>query len=127
MAIDTGDIHHRIVQLEDSDKRLTHELMSINNRLDKSLLSLTMNVSSLTDAIKSLQESNLKTVELQQKMLLMQERTSLFPEMQKKLHEFEVSQARNDVVLRGIRLVAVAMATTVIGIIVTALWGFPIK
>ena len=125
MTIDTGDIHSRIVQLESAEKQLSKEVRVLDNRLDKSLLTLTHNVESLTQAIKALQEAQTQTVALQQSMILLQERASTIPELHREINRLTVERATDSVVLKGIRTVAGAILVVLVGTAATILFGVP--
>lgn len=125
MTIDTGDIHSRIVQLESAEKQLSKEVRVLDNRLDKSLLTLTHNVESLTQAIKALQEAQTQTVALQQSMILLQERASTIPELHREINRLTVERATDSVVLKGIRTVAGAILVVLVGTVATILFGVP--
>ena len=102
MAFDNTDIYTRISQLEDTDRKLAHEVSTLHGRLDTALITLTNNVNNLTDAIKALQESQSQTTALQHSMILLQERASVVPEMQKAINGIVIENATNNVLLKGI-------------------------
>lgn len=118
-----NDIHQRIMQLEDSDRKLSQEVGSLHSRLDTALLTLTHNVNSLTEAINALRESQSQTTALQHSMILLQERASIVPELQKQVNTLIVADAGNTVILKGIRFLAGTVAATVVGIVVAAIWS----
>lgn len=120
---DTENIHDRLMQLEASDRKLSQEVGTLHTRLDTALITLTHNVNNLTDAIRALQESQSQTTALQHSMILLQERASVVPEIQKEVNALIIANAKNNVVLRGIQFLAGAVMATVIGIVVTAVWG----
>lgn len=122
MANDS-DIHSRIMQLEEADRKLSHEVVNLNGRLDTALITLTNNVNNLTEAIKALQEAQTQTTALQHSMILLQERASVVPEIQKEVNNLVIANATNNVVLQGIRFFAGTVAAAVIGIVVTAVWS----
>lgn len=126
MAFDNTDIYTRISQLEDTDRKLAHEVSTLHGRLDTALITLTNNVNNLTDAIKALQESQSQTTALQHSMILLQERASVVPEMQKAINGIVIENATNNVLLKGIRFLVGAVIVVVVGIVVTAIWGIPI-
>lgn len=120
--IDT-DINTRIMQLEASDRKLSQEVGSLHSRLDTALLTLTHNVNNLTEAINALRESQSQTTALQHSMILLQERASVVPELQKEVNALIVGQAQNNLVLKGIKFLAGAVLVAVIGLVVTAIWS----
>lgn len=119
----TEELHKRIDRLEQSDKTIVERLSTLNNRLDTALLTLTHNVNSLTGAIRDLQEAQAKTIELQHSIVILQERSSVIPDLQREVTKLMMNGQKNDVVLRGIRLMAGSAALAVLGIAIKAIFG----
>lgn len=119
----TEELHKRIDRLEQSDKMMVDRLSTLNNRLDTALLTLTHNVNSLTSAIRDLQEAQSRTIELQHSIVVLQERSSIIPDMQRDVNKLRMDGSKNEVVLKGIRLMAGSAALAVLGIAIKAIFG----
>lgn len=117
------DMQLRIDRLEQSDKDLVDRLSVLNNRLDTALLTLTHNVNSLTDAIRNLQESQSRTMELQHSIVVLQERASVVPDLQRSVNQLVIDGSKNELILKGIRLMAGAAAMALLGIAIKAIFG----
>ena len=114
MSFDTQNIHDRLMQLEVSDKKIQQEVGSLNTRLDTALITLTHNVSNLTEAIKSLQEAQSQTTALQHSMIILTERASVVPELQREVNQLMISKATDDVTLKAVKFVASALVVAVV-------------
>jgi len=123
MAVDNNDVHNRLMQLEETDRKLSSDVSALNGRLDTALLTLTNNVNNLTNAIKALQESQALNNAIHQNLILLQERASSVPAMQAQINQLVVDRATTEVVLKGIRFVGAATLVAFIGLIVGAIWG----
>lgn len=123
MAVDNNDVHNRLMQLEEADRKLSVDVSSLNGRLDTALLTLTNNVNNLTQAIKTLQETQSQNSLMQQQLILLQERTAAIPPMQNQVNQLVVDRATTDVVLKGIRFIGGALVTAIVGLSVAAIWG----
>jgi len=120
---DDSEIRNRIMRLEEADRKLTSEVVSLNGRLDSALLTLTNNVSNLTDAIKALQEAQEKTTELQYSLIRLQERSSGVPDLQRAVTSLTIANERNNVVLQGIKFLTGTVLVAVVGMLVNTFWG----
>lgn len=119
----SDEMQARIDRLEQSDKDLVDRLSVMNNRLDTALLTLTHNVNSLTDAIRNLQESQSRTLELQKSIIILQERASIVPTLQRDVNRLQIDGSKNELILKGIRLMAGAAAMALLGIAIKTIFG----
>lgn len=119
----SDDLHQRLDRLEKSDKDFVDKLSIMNHKLDTALLTLTHNVNSLTEAIRNLQESQSRTMELQHSIVILQERSAVVPEMQRDVNRLLIDGSKNELILKGIRLMAGAAAMALLGIAIKAIFG----
>ena len=120
---DSNEIKHRLLRLEETDRKLAGDMMVLHNRFENSLITLTNNVNNLTEAIRSLQETQSKTTELQHSLIRLQERSSSIPDMQREVTTLTIATEKNNVVLQGIKYLAGTVLAAVIGLIASSFWG----
>lgn len=123
MNRDDADLQKRVRMLEDTDRKLSEEIRNLQIKLDHSLIILTNNVSNLTDAIKTLQESQERTTDLHHALIVLQERASTMPEVQRELNRVVVDMATQNVILKAVRFFSGAFAVAVIGAVVAMVFG----
>lgn len=116
-------IYDRIRKLEEGGKDLTSEVNRLNLKLDTALLTLTNNVNNLTQAIKILQESQQQTNSMHHSLIVLQERATVVPEIQRELNRVIIDMATQNVILKGIRFLAGAVAVSFIGAVVAFFVG----
>lgn len=117
------DLQYRVKLLEDTDRQLSEEIRNLQIKLDNSLIVLTNNVSNLTTAIKTLQESQERTTDLHHALIVLQERASTMPEVQRELNRLTIEMATQNVTLKAIRFLSGAIGVSVIGAIVAMVFG----
>jgi len=120
---DSNEIKHRLLRLEETDRKLAGDMMVLHNRFENSLITLTNNVNNLTEAIRSLQETQSKTTELQHSLIRLQERSSSIPDMQREVTSLTIATEKNNVVLQGIKYLAGTVLAAVIGLVASSFWG----
>ncbi len=120
---DSNEIKHRLLRLEETDRKLAGDMMVLHNRFENSLITLTNNVNNLTEAIRSLQETQSKTTELQHSLIRLQERSSSIPDMQREVTSLTIATEKNNVVLHGIKYLAGTVLAAVIGLVASSFWG----
>lgn len=120
---DSNEIMHRLLRLEETDRKLAGDMMVLHNRFENSLITLTNNVNNLTEAIRSLQETQSKTTELQHSLIRLQERSSSIPDMQREVTSLTIATEKNNVVLQGIKYLAGTVLAAVIGLVASSFWG----
>ena len=120
---DSNEIKHRLLRLEETDRKLAGDMMVLHNRFENSLITLTNNVNNLTEAIRSLQETQSKTTELQHSLIRIQERSSSIPDMQREVTSLTIATEKNNVVLQGIKYLAGTVLAAVIGLVASSFWG----
>lgn len=123
MNRDDADLQKRVRMLEDTDRKLSEDIRNLQIKLDHSLIILTNNVSNLTDAIKTLQESQERTTDLHHALIVLQERASTMPEVQRELNRVVVDMATQNVILKAVRFFSGAFAVAVIGAVVAMVFG----
>jgi DNA-binding ferritin-like protein len=111
------------LRLEETDRKLAGDMMVLHNRFENSLITLTNNVNNLTEAIRSLQETQSKTTELQHSLIRIQERSSSIPDMQREVTSLTIATEKNNVVLQGIKYLAGTVLAAVIGLVASSFWG----
>lgn len=117
------ELYQRIDRLEQSDKEFVNRLNVMNHKLDTALLTLTHNVNSLTDAIRNLQESQSKAIENQHSIVVLQERAAVVPQLQRDVNRLMIDGSKNELILKGMRLLASAAALSLLGIAIKTIFG----
>lgn len=119
----SDELQTRVQRVEQVNRDLVDKVGALNNRLDTALITLTHNVNSLTDATRNLQEAQTRTLELHHSIVILQERASVVPDLQREVNRLIVETSKSELVLKGIRLLAGSVAIALLGIAIKTIFG----
>lgn len=125
----------RLIKLEEADRRLTHEVQSLHNRMDSSLANLANKIALLTEGTKVMQESTKSmqdtlrvmqedqrnNIKFQQELIRLQERFAGLDDLRVRHNKLEKKVNDNTEVTRPIRFFVLTVVSAAFGGLATYL------